>query len=293
MSICVSIDGRLTAAEEASVPVLSRGFLYGDSVYDVVRTVAGRPFALVEHLDRLERSARRIDLPAPPREVVEAAVADTLAAWRRADGAGEARVRVVVTRGASRSWDLDPASCDESHLVVIVTPLGAPPPELYERGAAVEVVSVTRNSTTAIDPAIKSGNYLNNVLALREARRRRPEAHEAIMCAPGGSVAEATTCNVFAVVAGELRTPAVEVGILDGITRAKVIALARAHDLPCREVGHMSPDELRAADEVFLSSTVRGVLPVTRIDGRAVGAGLPGPITRRVMDLYDALMRAG
>lgn len=269
--------------------VFDRGFLYGDSVYETIGTVRGRLFALGDHLDRLERSAQRIHLRLPPREVIERAIADTVAAA----GNPESRVRVMVTRGGGGGshLDLDPASADEPRLVIIVQPLGGPTPQMYEKGVAVAIVSVTRNLPEAIDPAIKSGNYLNNVLAVSEARRARPHVHEAILCAAGGSVAEGATSNVFAVVAGELRTPGLEVGILDGVTRGKVLRLARAEGIPAREVAFLSADELRAADEVFITSAARGILPVNEVDGRAIGAGTPGPITRRLMASYDRLTR--
>jgi branched-chain amino acid aminotransferase len=196
-----------------------------------------------------------------------------------------------VTRGDA-TVDLDPASAGQPRLVVIVQPLGGPPPELYEKGAEVEIVSVTRNLPRAIDPAVKSGNYLNNVLAMGEARRHSRSVHEAILCAANGSVAEGATSNVFAVVAGQLRTPAVEVGILDGVTRGKVLHLARANGISCQEVSFMSPDDLRRADEAFLTSSVRSVLPVTQVDGLALGDGKPGALTGRLMGLYRQLVEA-
>src|SRR5499427_2739703 len=167
MPIRVYIDGAVRPPEEAKVSVLDRGFLYGDSVYETIGTMYGRLFAEREHLDRLERSARRIGLRVPPRAEIEAAVAETIAAA----GNPETRVRVMLTRGVGK-LDLDPASCDDSRLVVIAFPLGALTPEMFEKGVAVAIVSVTRNSPQAIDPAVKSGNYLKNVLALGEARRK-------------------------------------------------------------------------------------------------------------------------
>jgi branched-chain amino acid aminotransferase len=252
-----------------------------------VGTSRGRLVFLDDHLDRLARSAERLYLRLPLREEIERAVRETVAA---ADNP-ESRVRIVVTRGDG-AVDLDPAAAGQPRLVVIVQPLGGPPPELYEKGAEVEIVSVTRNSPRAIDPAVKSGNYLNNVLAMGEARRRRPSVHEAILCAASGSVAEGATSNVFAVVAGQLRTPALEVGILDGVTRGKILALARANGIACHEVSFMSPDDLRRADEAFLTSSVRSLLPVTRVDGLALGDGRPGALTRRLMTLYRQLVEA-
>jgi branched-chain amino acid aminotransferase len=286
MSIRVHIAGKVCLPEEAKISVFDRGFLYGDSVYETIGTAYGRLFAAQDHLDRLERSATRIGLRVPPRAEVERAIAQTVAAAENA----ESRVRVILTRGAGK-LDLDPASVDDTQLVVIVFPLGAPSDEMYAKGVAVAVVSITRNSPRAIDPAVKSGNYLNNVLALGEARRRSG-AYEAILCDADGSVAEGSTSNIFIVVGGEVRTPPTEVGILDGITRAKVLGLCRGNAIPLREM-RFRPDELRASDEAFITSATRGVLPVTRVDERPVGAGVPGPVTRKLMALYDALARQG
>jgi len=286
MPIRVFIDGAVRLPEEAKVSVLDRGFLYGDSVYETIGTMYGRLFAARDHLDRLERSARRIALRVPPRAEIEAAIKETVAAA----GNPETRVRVILTRGVGK-LDLDPASCDDCRLVVIAFPLGPPTPEMFAKGVAVTIVSITRNSPQAIDPAVKSGNYLNNVLALGEARRKNG-AYEAILCAGDGSIAEGSTSNVFAVVRGELWTPQPEVGILDGITRAKVMDLARGAGIKLIE-RRIQPDELRGADEAFITSATRGVLPVTTIDGQPVAAGVPGPITKQLMALYDELARRG
>src|SRR6476619_3553253 len=194
MPIRVYIDGAVRPPEEAKVSVFDRGFLYGDSVYETIGTVHGRLFAARDHLVRLERSAERIGLRAPPRAEIERAIADTVAAA----GNPETRVRVILTRGVGK-LDLDPASADDTRLVVIAFPLGAPTPEMFEKGVAVAIVSIARNSPRAIDPAVKSGNYLNNVLALGEARRRC-QAYEAILCGGDGSIAEGSTSNVFVVV---------------------------------------------------------------------------------------------
>jgi branched-chain amino acid aminotransferase len=286
MSIRVHIGGRVCLPEEAKISIFDRGFLYGDSVYETIGTAHGRLFAARDHLDRLERSATRIGLRVPPRAEIERAVADTVEAAANP----ESRVRVILTRGVGK-LDLDPAAADDTQLIVIVFPLGPPTPEMYEKGVAVAIVSVTRNHPRAIDPAVKSGNYLNNVLALGEARRRSG-AYEAILCGADGSVAEGASSNVFAVIGGEVRTPPPDAGILDGITRAKVLDLGRAHGVPLAE-RRISPDELRGADEAFITSATRGVLPVTRIDERPVGSGTPGPVTRRLMALYDELARRG
>ena len=187
MSIRVHIGGKVCAPEDAKISVFDRGFLYGDSVYETIGTAYGRLFAAHDHLDRLERSAMRIGLRVPPRGDVERAIAETM----EAAGNPESRVRVILTRGSGK-LDLDPASVDDTQLVVIVFPLGAPTAEMYAKGVTVALVSITRNSPSAIDPAVKSGNYLNNVLALGEARRRLG-AYEAILCGADGSVAEGST----------------------------------------------------------------------------------------------------
>lgn len=285
MATRVYVGGRVCLPEEAKISVFDRGFLYGDSVYETVGTAHGRLFALPEHLARLERSAALIGLRVPPRADIEAAIAETV----RAAGNRESRLRIVLTRGAG-SMDLDPGSADDTQLVVFVMPLQPPAPEMYANGVSVAIVSVVRNSPRAIDPAIKSGNYLNSVLALGEARRRG--AYEAILCGEDGTVAEGASSNVFAVVGGEVRTPGLDVGILDGITRAFVLRLCREHGIPFREV-RLSPADLRGADEVFITSATRFVLPVTRVDEVAIGGGRPGPITRRLGTLLDEVARRG
>jgi branched-chain amino acid aminotransferase len=286
MSIRVHIGGKVCLPEEAKISVFDRGFLYGDSVYETIGTAQGRLFAARDHLERLERSAMRIGLRVPPRADIERAIAETM----EAAGNAESRVRVVLTRGSGK-LDLDPASVDDTQLVVMVFPLGAPSAEMYAKGVSVAIVSITRNSPSAIDPAVKSGNYLNNILALGEARRRLG-AYEAILCGADGSIAEGSTSNIFTVVKGEVRTPPLEVGILDGITRAKVFELCRRGGLRIVEV-RIFPDELRAVEEAFITSATRGVLPVTRIDDKPVGAGVPGAITKQLITLYDELARAG
>jgi len=281
----VHIGGRICPPDEAKVSVFDRGFLYGDSVYETVSTMYGRLFALSEHLGRLERSATRIGLRPPARPTIERAIAETV----QAAANPESRVRVMLTRGVGK-LDLDPASADDPQLIVVVTPFQPLPAALYQAGASAAIVSVVRDDPRAIDPAIKSGNYLNNVLALGEARRQG--AHEALLCAADGTVAEGASSNVFMVKDGQVRTPGLDVGILEGITRAQVLALARGNGIPTLET-RLRPAELRGADEAFITSATRGVLPVTRIDGAVLGDGRPGPVTRRLMQLLDQLARDG
>jgi branched-chain amino acid aminotransferase len=288
MSICVYVDGQVRDPESAKISVFDRGFLFGDSVYETVAYQGGRLCFLSEHLDRLDRSAKALGLSLPSRSSVESAIRSTLAA----SGEAEARIRVIVTRGTG-PVDIDPATAGSPELIVIVQPLGGPTPERLASGISVEVVSLSRGASGSLDPAIKSGNYLNSVLAIAEARRRRPDAGEAILCSGNGSIAEGATSNVFLVQGGVLITPGLEVGILEGVTRGKVLGLAESCGIPTREPGFVAPRELLSADEVFLTSAVRGVLPVTAVDGSPIGDGKPGPITRRLLALYQRLINEG
>jgi branched-chain amino acid aminotransferase len=285
MSIRVYIDGKICTRETAVVSVFDRGFLFGDSVYETIALLAGRFVFLTEHLERLERSAERIYLNLPPREQIEDAMRAAVAAAEL----GDARIRVMVTRGEA-GIDLDPATALTPRLIVIAQPLGAPTAEMLATGVAVEVVQISRSGPGGLHPAVKSGNYLGSVLAVATARRRSPAAHEAILCSPGGSIAEGATSNVFYVSGGALFTPGLEVGILDGVTRAKVLTLARVAGLATHEPAFVAPQALSTADEVFLTSAVRGILPVTIVDGVRIGDGRPGPITRRTLALYQQLV---
>ncbi|HUB07804.1 MAG TPA: aminotransferase class IV [Myxococcales bacterium] len=278
MPTLVSFDGRLLPPARARISVFDRGFLYGDSIYEVLRTYGGRPFELPAHLTRLGRSARLIGLRLPLRA----------AAFRRRIGAAlhaarnrESYVRVIVTRGEG-PIGLDPALAVRPHVLVIVRPLHAPPAEIYRRGVSVSVVDVRRNLRQAIDPAAKTGNYLNNVLALREARARG--GYEALMLDARGRVAEGSTSNVFAVFGARVVTPPLD-GILAGVTRGLVLALAGRLGLEARE-RPLRPEDLRRADELFLTSTLRELVPIVRVDGRRVGAGTPGPTTLRLLETF-------
>ena len=280
----IYVDGRITDEREAVVPVFDRGFLYGDSVYEVACTAGGRPVDLGPHLDRLERSAARIRMRVPPRPDVEAAVAATL----EASGAGpdaDAYIRIVVTRGGGEIG-LDPALADTPRLIVIVRPLSRPSPEAFRDGVSVRIVSVERTSPRAVDPAIKSGNYLNNILALAEARQG--QAYEAILCDAAGRIAEGSSSNIWCVRGGVVETPPASVGLLPGITRWRLLQIAAAAQIPAAEV-ELRPSDLVGADEVFLTSSIRGVLPVSRVDDRVIAVG---PVTKRLHLLYEDFLRA-
>ena len=281
MAAKVWIDGKPIDAHQAMVPVFDRGFLYGDSVYEVLRTFDRRPFKLKEHLDRLEHSARSLEMRLPARDEIQRAVEETL----REAGEANAYVRIVVTRGAGEIA-LDPAAADEPRLIVIVRPVKLPEPAQYQGGVEVATVGRSRAGHGAtVDPTVKSGNYLVSVLAVAEARRRG--AYEAILCDGVGRITEGGSSNFFVIKGGRLQTPPLSVGLLEGITRRTVIELCRGSGLSVDEVP-LWPIDLRSADEALLTSSVRGLLPVVRVDGQPIGDGKPGPITRRVMALYDA-----
>lgn len=283
--VYLSTVGRPVDPGEATVSVFDRGFLYGDSVYETLRTAGGRPVEMARHLERLRRSAAGIGLEIPfTDEALRAAVAATHAASDNPDS----YVRVIVTRGTGPLM-LDPRVSTTPLLVVLVQALKLPAPALYEAGLAVRIVDIHKISARSLDPTLKTGNYLNSIQALRQAAASAAE--DAILCSPAGDVAEGATSNVFMVRAGELVTPALATGLLEGITRALVLALARELGIACHEA-KIWPDELRAADEVFLTSSVRGVMPVTQLDGQPVGDGGVGSVTRRVLVRYQQYIEA-
>jgi branched-chain amino acid aminotransferase len=276
MDRIVSIDGELVPPDRAFISVFDRGFLYGDSVYEVVRTYRRVPFELQAHLSRLARSAQLIALSLPwaleriAREIVRAIAATDCP---------EAYVRVIVTRGEGE-LGLDPALARGGRVIIIVKPLVVPPDDAYLRGVLVALVDVRRNLREAIDPAAKTGNYLNNVLAVNEARRQG--AYEALMLDHAGRITEGSSSNFFLVQKGRLLTPPLEVGILEGVTRRVVLELAREASLTIEE-RDLLPEDLLASDEVFLTSTTRELVPVTLVSYResshSIGAGKPGPVT--------------
>lgn len=277
----VNLDGSIVPAGDARISVFDRGFLFGDSVYETVRSYAGQPFLLDRHLARFERSAGRIGLEIPGGlERVRHEVRRT----REATGAGSTSIRFIVTRGAHDDVvNLDPTTAGEGSLIVIARELAPFDPAYYARGVDLAVVGVQRNDRRALDPSIKSGNYLNNVLALAEAKRRG--AFESLMLNREGQLAECSTSNVFLAKDGALLTPALECGLLDGITRGLLLELAREAGIEAREA-ILTPADLAEADEVFLSASLKEVIPVRSVDGVAVAA--PGPLAQAMLARYRA-----
>jgi branched-chain amino acid aminotransferase len=274
----IYIDGTISGPEDAKISVFDRGFLYGDSVYEVMRTSGGHLVDFERHLVRLQKSADSLALATPAVDEVREAIARTLSSSANT----ESYLRIVVTRG-SGEVGLDTALAGRPTLIVIAKPLVLPAQDLYERGIGVRLVDVQRTSAKAVDPSVKSGNYLNNILALAEARGRGDD--EAIMCDQGGSIAEGSSSNVFWVSDGVLHTPSLAVGLLAGITRGRVLELAKDAGIAARE-GSFAADELRGASEAFITSSIRGILPISRVDGQSICQAIPGPLTGALIAGY-------
>lgn len=269
----VWIDGQRVAPSEARVSVFDRGFLYGDSVFETIRTYGGKPFALREHVERLAWSAGRvfIDLPVSNDQLcseVEEATRDA--------GYPESYLRLMLTRGVG-AMGLDPGAAEHPLRVLIVAPLVSPAPEAYRDGVSVITYATQRVGDATGAAGAKVGNYLVAVLAMREARK--VGAVEALIVDHEGRIIEGSTSNVFVVKGGRLYTPSESDGILPGITRARVLDVAR--DLGFEvELGPLTRHTVEGADELFISSSIRELLPVVRMDGLVVGSGKPGRVTQ-------------
>jgi branched-chain amino acid aminotransferase len=282
MGTVVLLDGEAFAPESARISVFDHGFLFGDSVYEVVRTRHGRPFELAAHLARLRRSAEQTYLEIP---YADSDLEREVARATELAGNAESYVRIIVTRGIG-DIELHPASCGRPTLLLIVTPLRLPAEHLYREGIRLAIVGRRRMDPASLSPSAKTGNYLNNVLAIIEAKRRG--ADDAVMLNTEGFLTEGTTSNIFFVRDGVAHTPALETGILEGITRGLVLRMLADQGLGARE-GNYGPEELRGADEAFITSTIRDVMPVRDVDGATVGLTRPGPVTRRLMARFAAL----
>jgi branched-chain amino acid aminotransferase len=278
----IYIDGKYYDQKNAKISVFDHGLLYGDGIFEGIRAYNGRVFKLTEHIDRLFCSAKAILLKIPlshgeiVREVVETC---------RRNKIRDGYVRLLVTRGAG-TLGLNPNRCKNPSIVIIADKIQLYPAELYQRGMEIITVPTTRNLHSALNPAIKSLNYLNNILAKIEANNAGCE--EAIMLNAEGFVSECTGDNIVIVKAGQMLTPPLSAGALYGITRGVVIELAREEGLMVAEP-NLTRYDLFNADECFLTGTGAELIPIVKIDGRLIGAGKPGPITRRLVDKYHAL----
>jgi branched-chain amino acid aminotransferase len=275
----VWIDGEIVGIDEARVPVLDHGLLYGDGIFEGLRVYGGRVFRLPDHLRRISTGARALGLELPGGvSALEKIVLDTARAYARP----EAYVRLIVTRGEGE-LGVDPASCERPRVICIVAGISLFSEEKMRRGLDLVTVSLRRPPADALDPAVKSLNYLNSVLAKREARMRG--ADEALILNQQGMVAEAAVANVFMVRDGALRTPPVCDGALPGITRASVIELAEAAGLPVAE-STLGRVDLFGADEVFLTGSGARIVPVATLDGQPIGEPGSFPIMRQLSDAF-------
>jgi branched-chain amino acid aminotransferase len=284
MAATVNVNGRLFDQEHAVVSVFDHGFLYGEGVYDTVRTYNGQPFLFDRHMRRLRNSAGMLTLAVPlTDEQLDGRCRDTMRAAGLGDGPdGEAYIRVLVTRGVGE-LSYDPAGCPTPSVVVIVKPHVDPPRHVFERGVAVALVPIIRNHPGTVNPLIKSNNLLNNALAMQEASRRG--GFEGVMRNYRGELAECTQSNLFIVKNGVALTPPLDAGLLAGITREFLFEVGRDGGIPVREAVLKDAD-LFGADEAFLTSSTRELVPIVQVDDTAIGGGSPGPITRALLQGY-------
>src|SRR5262245_6053578 len=274
----VYINGKLYDKADAKISVYDHGLLYGDGVFEGIRVYHGKVFKHKEHVDRLYESARAIALDIPmDRDAMMRAVDDTVKANNKREG----YIRLVVTRGPG-TLGLDPRKC-EPQVIIIVDDISLYPQELYEGGLEIITAATIRNHPNAVNPRIKSLNYLNNILAKMEAIRAG--CLEAIMLNHIGQVAECTGDNIFVIKNGVMRTPPVDAGALEGITRNFILELAKANNIEAKE-SVLTRHDVYIADEMFLTGTAAEVIAVTKVDDRPIGNGKQGPITKTLRELF-------
>ena len=285
MPLKVYVNGTLFDKEDAKISVYDHGLLYGDGVFEGIRSYAGKVFRLTEHIDRLWDSAKAIWLEIPiSKQEMARAIEQTL----EANGIDEGYVRVVVTRGAG-TLGLDPNKCSDPQVIIIADRISLYPAELYEKGLEIITVSTVRNHPAALSPRVKSLNYLNNILAKIEGLQAG--CIEALMLNHKGEVAECTGDNIFLVRDGVVLTPPNEAGILEGITRDVVIELAREMGIEVREIA-LTKHDVYIAEECFLTGTAAEVVPVVKVDSRSIGDGTPGKVTRKLIERFHESTRS-
>src|SRR5215207_5902936 len=276
----VYVKGVIRPAGEAVVPVYDHGFLYGEGVYETLRTYNRVPFLYDRHMHRMRASAERIRLPVPFGDA-------DMASWidRTVAAAGEmqeAYIRILFTRGVGE-LNYDPRSTPDPTVVIIVKPLEEPPARVFDEGISICLVPILRNHPGSVNPLIKANNLLNNALAMQEANRRGGE--EGLMCNYRGELSECSQANFFMVRSGVVLTPKSEAGLLEGITRAFLFEVGDEAGIEVREA-ILRPEDLETADEAFITSTTRELSPVTKVDGRPVGTGKPGTVTNALLRGY-------
>jgi len=279
MSLKIFINGTLYSKEDAKISVYDHGLLYGDGVFEGLRSYGGKVFRLDTHLDRLWESAGSIMLEIP---MTKSELADAVRATVAANNITDGYVRLVITRG-SGSLGLDPNKTSDPQVIIIADHITLYPPEFYEKGLKIVTSGTIRNHPAALSPRIKSLNYLNNILAKLEGLQAG--CVEALMLNHKGEVAECTGDNIFLVKDGILLTPPIDAGILDGITRGVAIDLARQAGIDVREVP-LTRHDVYTADECFLTGSAAEVVPVVEVDQRKIGDGEPGSITQDLMKRF-------
>ena len=278
MSATVNVNGRITDDRDAVISVFDHGFLYGEGIYETMRTYHGRAFLYDRHMRRLRRSAGMIDLPVPFTD--EQLAQQIQVTQKTAHLVGEAYIRVLLTRGVGElTYDLD--ATPNPSVIVIVKTLVDPPPEVYEKGVRVVIVDVVRNHPASVNPMIKSNNLMNSALAMQQALKTG--AFEGVMRNYRGELSECTTANLFIVKKGVALTPPLDAGLLPGITREFLFDVGRDVGVPVKEQT-LRDDDLFGADEAFLTSTTREAVPIVTVGDRQIGDGKPGPVTRALLE---------
>jgi branched-chain amino acid aminotransferase len=281
----VNVNGTISDERQAVVSVFDHGFLYGEGVYEVLRTYGRRPFLLDRHLSRLRRSAGMIALGVPlTDDQLADRIAETIEHASRGTAPRETEwyIRMLLTRGVGE-LSYDPASCPAPSVVIIVKAHAEPPAVLYTNGVRVVFSSIVRNHPDTVNPMIKSNNLLNNALAMQEGFRRG--AFEVIMRNYKGELAECAQSNFFTVKGGLALTPPLSVGLLPGITREFLWEVGKAAGVHVSEA-IMFDDDLYAADEIFLTGTTREVMPIVEVEDRRIASGTPGPVTKRLLETF-------
>ena len=292
MGAFVNVNGRISDSEHAAISVFDHGFLYGEGVYETLRTYNGEPFLFDRHMQRLRNSAAMImlDVPFSDEEFFERTAATMKAAglgrrsstalgMGRGNAVDEAYIRVLLTRGIGE-LTYDPAATPDPSVVIIVKPLPVPAAHDFENGVKVCMVDIIRNHPRSVNPKIKSNNLLNNALCMQEAMRKG--GVEGVFRNYRGELSECSQSNLFIVTNGVVRTPALEAGLLAGITRAYVFEIGAAAGVKVEEAS-LKDEDLFGADEAFFTSTTKELMPIVQVDDRKIGAGVPGPITKKLL----------